>query len=105
MISKKATKRNEAELLDLSKDMMELIAIRFEEFTDDLLPAILGREHSFRIRYSTMGDKLKIEWSWTKYRLERIEELRYQPTAEAEKTFIDRVAAYLYSLLVFITNF
>lgn len=102
MISKKTTRRNEADLLDLHKDMMELVAIRFEEFTDDLLPAILCREHSFRIRYSTKDDKLKIEWSW--HGITRIDELRYQPTVEAEKTFIDRVAAYLYSLLVFIVN-
>ena len=104
MISKKATKRNEAELLDLHKDMMDLIAIRFEEFTDDLLPLFFKKPNQFYIRYHTIDDVLKIEWEWPAMMISKIEEYRYQPCVETEQIFVNRIAAFLYSLLVFIAN-
>ena len=104
MITKKGRGLNEAMFLDGHKDMMEMIAIRFEEFTDDILPAILGRENGFRIRYRTIDDVLKVEWEWIDTSFSRIEEIRYDPCTEGEQVFINKVAAYLYGLLVFITN-
>ena len=104
MISQKATKRNEAELLDLHKDMMELIAIRFEEFTGDLLPLFFKKPNQFYIRYRTIDDVLKIEWEWPGMQISRIEEYRFQPCVETEQIFVNRIAAFLYSLLVFIAN-
>ena len=104
MISQKTTRRNEAELLDLHKDMMELIAIRFEEFTDDLLPLFFKKPNQFYIRYLTIDDVLKIKWEWPAMKISKIEEYRFQPCVETEQIFVNRIAAFLYSLLVFIAN-
>ena len=104
MITKKGRGLNEAMFLDGHKDMMELIAIRFEEFTDDLLPLFFEKPNQFYIRYRTIDDVLKIEWEWPGMQISRIEEYRYQPCVESEQMFVNRIAAFLYGLLVFIAN-
>lgn len=104
MISKHRKGVNEAQFLDNHKEMMELIGIRFEEFTDDLLPLVFTAHKRFYIRYRTKDDMLKIEWEWPSMQISRIDEIRYNPCTETEEVFVARVAAYLWSLFVFIVN-